>query len=439
MTVRIDDRTLERAIGLQHAIRLEPGAASGGVREAEVRQWQGIERYAATRGEDPTLARANEMAALLGCPPDAAYAAAARALLADPGPSELRDRLVAWSREDAAVAEPLLSVFTGHGTDVEHPVVEVDPAETGRLAAWLSSEQGAPVEVLRAEVIGGGFSRRMWRVTVGLPTVGEPGRRRNVIVRIEQGGMFGTSTSAEVEAMRSLREAGYRVPAILHVEPTGSVLGEPFFVMEEVRGAVRLDDAGLDDIIRSVAELHRVPVTALDTTGRTAEQVVRDNIDGWLALYRAHAPMPIPLIEQGAAWLRMNLEPTGPSVVVHGDAGPGNALFHETDGLTVLDWEFAHVGDAAEDWAYLALIRGRRMMDADAWKARLRDTIGLELTEVQWRNWLAFNHFRGACVNLTALTVFCEGTHRTADQLAIGIAVHLRFLGQLIDITCAGE
>jgi hypothetical protein len=35
------------------------------------------------------------------------------------------------------------------------------------------------------------------------------------------------------------------------------------------------------------------------------------------------------------------------------DAGPGNALFDAEDGLTVLDWEFAHVGDAAEDWAML--------------------------------------------------------------------------------------
>jgi hypothetical protein len=75
-------------------------------------------------------------------------------------------------------------------------------------------------------------------------------------------------------------------------------------------------------------------------------------------------------------------------------------------------------------------------MSAEAWKARLTETIGLTYTETQWRTWLAYNHFRGACVNLTALTVFTEGSHRTADQLAIGIAVHLRFLGQLLDITC---
>ncbi|MEY4136134.1 MAG: hypothetical protein RL205_262 [Actinomycetota bacterium] len=427
MTVRISDAALTEAIDRAHA--------AADIAHGDLSQWAGIETYAASRGEDPTHGRAAVIIDLLALPAgtsdQAAFGAAARAMLDDFGPSALRDQLLAWSREDFAVAEPLLAVFTGHGTDVEHPVIEVDGADLARLEAWLTAEHGSPVEILRAEVIGGGFSRRMWRTTVSVD-----GRPRNVIVRIEQGGMFGTETTTEVAAMRGLLTAGYRVPAILHVEPTGSVLGEPFFVMEEVRGEVRLDDAGLDDIIRSVADLHKVPITAIDDSGRTAEQVICDNIDGWLALYRAHAPLPIPLIEQGAAWLRANLEPTGPSVIVHGDAGPGNALFDPENGLTVLDWEFAHVGDAAEDWAYLALIRGRRTMSADAWKARLAETIGLTYTEEQWRQWLAYNHFRGACVNLTALTVFTEGSHRTADQLAIGIAVHLRFLGQLLDITC---
>jgi aminoglycoside phosphotransferase (APT) family kinase protein len=427
VTVRIADQPLADAIARAHE--------AADIAHGDVSQWAGIEKYAATRGEDPTSARAAVIADLLALPvgttDDATYEAAAQAMLTDFTPSPLREQLVAWSREDFTVAEPLLAVFSGHGSDVEHPVIEVDEAELAKLAAWLTAEHGAPVEILRAEIIGGGFSRRMWRTTVGID-----GHQQNVIVRIEQGGMFGTETTTEVAAMRGLLNAGYRVPAIVHVEATGAVLGEPFFVMEEVRGEVRLDDTGLDDIIRSVADLHRVPVTAIDPSGRTAEQVISDNIDGWLSLYRAHAPLPIPLIEQGAAWLRANLEPTGPSVIVHGDAGPGNALFDAENGLTVLDWEFAHVGDAAEDWAYLALIRGRRTMSPEAWKARLAETIGLEYTEQQWRNWLAYNHFRGACVNLTALTVFTEGSHRTADQLAIGIAVHLRFLSQMLDITC---
>lgn len=372
-------------------------------------QWSAVAEYVESRGPDPWPHR--------------------RALL-DAGAANLAD-LRAWLAEDVETAAPLMRAFTSHDTSIEHAVVEVEPAEMAALGSWLSDQSGGPVEVLEATVIGGGFSRRMWRATLR-----ETGGTRRVIVRVEQGGMFGTDSLSEVAAMRALHSAGFSVPRVEWVEASGDVLGEPFFVMEEVPGAVRVDQEGLDDIIRSVANLHRVPVSVLDASDRSPEQVIIDNIEGWRAMYRRHAP-EIPLVEQGADWLLQHLRPTGPSVIVHGDAGPGNALFDPERGLTTIDWEFAHVGDAAEDWSYLALIRGRRIMDADAWKGRLREVAGIAYSDDQWRMWLAYNHFRGACVNLSARTVFENGPRRTADQLAIGVAVHLRFLAQLTDIICS--
>lgn len=372
-------------------------------------QWAAVQQYLDGRGEDPWPARRDRIVE----------------------GAATTDLLRVWLADDMATAAPLMGAFTSHDTSIEHAVVEVDAADRARLAAWLTDRAGEPVEVTSATVIGGGFSRRMWRVALQ-----QAGRERRVIVRIEQGGMFGTDTITEVRSMRALHGAGFAVPAVEDVEESGTVLGEPFFVMEQVPGVVRLDDHGLDDIIRSVADLHRVPAAVLDPSGRSAEQVISDEIEGWRRMYREHAP-EIPLVEFGADWLHENLVPTGPTVIVHGDAGPGNALFDPERGLTTIDWEFAHVGDAAEDWAYLALIRGRRIMDADAWKARLAQVAGVEYSPEQWRMWLAFNHFRGACVNLSARTVFENGPRRTADQLAIGVAVHLRFLSQLTEITCA--
>lgn len=372
-------------------------------------QWAAVAEYVETRGSDPW--------------PD-------RRRLLESGDATLAD-LRSWLAQDVATAAPLMRAFTSHDTSIEHAVIEVEQAEQVSLGSWLSEQVGSPVQVVEATVIGGGFSRRMWRATLR-----ESGRTRRVIVRVEQGGMFGTDSVSEVAAMRALHSAGFSVPRVECVEESGEVLGEPFFVMEEVPGAVRVDNEGLDDIIRSVADLHRVPVSVLDASGRSPEQVIVDNIEGWRSMYRRHAP-ELPLVEHGADWLLEHLRPTGPSVIVHGDAGPGNALFDPERGLTTIDWEFAHVGDAAEDWAYLALIRGRRIMDADTWKARLREVAGVEYSDDQWRMWLAYNHFRGACVNLSARTVFENGPRRTADQLAIGVAVHLRFLTQLTDITCA--
>lgn len=414
--------------------RLDPAAGSA-------RQWQGVDAYLSAGAADPWPRRCEELAHLLDCSPDDALESAVETLVgSDPRAPRVRDRLVDWAREDFRAAEPLMSVFTSHDTDVEHPVIEVPADEVEAVATWLSSRRGAEVSITDAVLIGGGFSRRMWSATVSDTHAG-PDRAgsRRIVVRVEQGGMFGTDTAGEVEVMRALLEAGYRVPEVLDQELSGDVLGQPFLVMRHVDGVARLDDEGLDDVIRSVAALHALPASVLGASSRSPEKVIADNIDGWLALYRQHAPRPIPLIDDAAAWLRRNLAPTGPSVIVHGDAGPGNALYDPEVGLTVLDWEFAHLGDAAEDWAYLALIRGRRIMGAEPWRQRLRDVAGVELDDRQWHTWLAYNHFRGACVNLTALTVFENGPRRTADQLAIGVAVSLRFLNQLIDITCAEE
>jgi aminoglycoside phosphotransferase (APT) family kinase protein len=372
-------------------------------------QWAAVAEYVNNRGQDPWPERRLRLAS--HAVPE----------------SELKE----WLAQDVTLAAPLMAAFTSHDTSIVHAVVSVPVAEVAAVAAWFGREKDLEVSVSNAEVIGGGFSRHMWRVNLiidGVPN--------SVIVRIEQGGMFGTDTVTEVAAMRALYAVGHAVPEVFAIEESGDVLGQPFFIMEAVPGVVRLDAQGLDDIITSVAELHQVNVGVLDESKRSSESVVHDNIEYWRQMYREYAPES-PLIEHGAEWLHENLQPTGPSVIVHGDAGPGNALFDPQRGLTTIDWEFAHVGDAAEDWAYLTLIRGRRIMDADAWKARLAKVVGIEYTDQQWQQWLAFNHYRGACVNLSARSVFEQGPLRSTDHLSIGVAVHLRFLSQLTQITCA--
>lgn len=65
------------------------------------------------------------------------------------------------------------------------------------------------------------------------------------------------------------------------------------------------------------------------------------------------------------------------------------------------------------------------------WHATIREATGVEYAPEAWRAWEAFNLFKGSCVNLTALRLFREGISTTPNLLAIGTAVHLRFLRQL--------
>ena len=287
-------------------------------------------------------------------------------------------------------------------------------------------------------VIAGGFSRLMLDVR----WTGGHG-----VVRIEQDGMFATEGRREASVMRILRARGYPVPAIMWEEPDPGVLGHPFFVMEFVDGRARTDDegprrhaAGRSPSCTASARRRWTrsrPSTAFRPAASRSRRSTPSCGTGTTCTARP-STYPIPLLERGFAWLRANLRATGPSVIVHGDPGPGNALQDDDGVAAVIDWELAHAGDAAEDWAYLALIRGRRLGSPQSWKARLAATVGVTYDEPTWRAWEAFNSVKGACVNLTALDVFRRTTRPTPDLLAIGVAVHLRFLSRAVELTSCG-
>lgn len=436
MTAFVDEGVVRRAYGRAERLPMTP---------SEQERWGQVLRYAAAYSVNPAGARAAELAPLLGHP-DGTVAevmdTAGRILSAEvagesvSAAGEVRRRCLAWFDEDVRTAAPLLDLFTGHHRDPEGGPPPVHPELLERLRIWLVARTGRAVDIETARVISGGFSRLMLEVrwTDG-----------HGVVRIEQHGMFATEGRREVAVMRSVRNAGYPVPAVLWEEADPAVLGNPFFVMEFVDGAARTDDAGIDDMLRSLAALHRLDrqtvdrVAALDgvRAGAPDEALLEAQMRHWHEVYRAAVPYPIPLLERGFAWLRAHLTPTGAPVVVHGDPGPGNALQHDGGVAAVIDWEFAHAGDAAEDWAYLALIRGRKLAGPAEWKARIARTVGVEFDEETWLAWEVYNNVKGACVNLTALGVFSRTPRPNPDLLAIGVAVHLRFLQRVVELTGA--
>lgn len=439
MTVFVDDATLRDARDRAGRLPLGP---------VEQQRWQEVAAYAAARRPDPNPGRAAVLRDLLGMPGtddrqvlDAAGRLLSDAVTGNAGAPELARQVQAlclqWFDEDVKEAAPLLELFTGHHKDPEGGPPQADPELMGRLAHWITERAGAGARLEDVTVISGGFSRLM------LDARWTGGRG---VVRIEQEGMFATEGRREAAAMRILRARGYPVPAILWEESDPGVLGHPFFVMEHVAGRARTDDEGLDDMLRSLAQLHGLGREAVDEIAaldglppRSApEQAIDAQLRHWHDVYRSAVEYPIPLLEQGFAWLRAHLRATGPSVIVHGDPGPGNALQNEKGVAAVIDWELAHAGDAAEDWAYLALIRGRRLGSPQQWKDRIAATTGVEYDERTWCAWEAFNSVKGACVNLTALDVFRRTARPTPDQLAIGVAVHLRFLARAVELTAPG-
>jgi aminoglycoside phosphotransferase (APT) family kinase protein len=303
------------------------------------------------------------------------------------------------------------------------------------LLEWVGAAIGAPLPG-RVERIGTGHSRAMLRLTFA------DGRR--VVVRMEQGGVFGTSGAEEARVMRALRARGVPVAEIVADEPTGAVTGQPFFVMAHLDGTEGGDERGIDDetaaaFVATLAALHELDASrdlGFDVVPDEPGQATPRQVERWLGVYRSASPDPIPLLEEAAAWLVLNAPPLERLSVVHGDAGPGNFVHDAGRVVALTDFEFCHLGDPAEDWSFCLAMRGARTMARQRW-LDLFAASGFTMSEERWRYWEAFNLFKGACANRTCLALFESGANRAPNMAIIGTTLHQVFLRRLVDLTAS--
>lgn len=410
-------------------------------------QLSGLARYALSRGDDPATERARRLAPLVGLPEgrdwaevaavtgDLLVAARRDGLPEQPEAARARGVLMDFVGEDLEKSAPLLETFARHGLSLVGE--EATPAEeAAALRKWFADRLRQPVRHLALRLMSGGHSRRM----LDAPVETDGGEHR-FVVRVEQGGVFGTEGTSEAAVMRAMAEAGVPVAPVRWVEPSDEAVGHPFFVMDRVDGDHEVDDASLTVFARALDDLHHLPAervaSAFPVRPDDPEAGVRAAIDHWYGVYRAASRTRLPLIDDAAAWLRDNLRPTGPLCVVHGDPGPGNFMHRDGRLVAFTDWEFAHLGDAAEDWVYLGAMRGVRIMPTEEWRSWLKDRVGVDYDQATWRSWTAFNLFKGACANITALRVFTDGASRGPNLLAVGTALHLRMVRQLTELIAA--
>ena len=143
--------------------------------------------------------------------------------------------------------------------------------------------------------------------------------------------------------------------------------------------------------------------------------------------------LPVPLLDEAAAWLRRHAPTPERIALVHGDPGPGNYM-HEGNRIhAITDWEFAHLGDPDEDWVYMATIRGPSM-SREEWQLLFKDEAGVEISDASWKYWDIFNQFKGACANLTALRLFSDGVNQAPNMAAVGTSIHLLLQSRLAEL-----
>jgi aminoglycoside phosphotransferase (APT) family kinase protein len=287
-----------------------------------------------------------------------------------------------------------------------------------------------PVDELRQ--LPGGASKEAWAVRAG----GRP-----LIVRRAGVGVIhqGTLTlEREFHVLEAMHAAGVRVPE--PVAYLGLVEGREAFAMERVEGEtigrriVRGEHPGLPvELGHELARIHDVPPLPFLEEGDVLERflVELDTVGE-----------PHPAIEFGLQWLRGRLADSGERVFLHGDWRVGNLVVGPDGLVSVLDWEFAHVGDPLDDLAW-PLVRAWRfgaddrrlggVGDVGPYLERYEELSGRAMSERDLEWWEVLGNVKWAIGCLTQCRRHLTGLDRSIEYAVLGrMAAEMEY--ELLDL-----
>lgn len=269
------------------------------------------------------------------------------------------------------------------------------PAPVGRdfeqtrrqLEAWLSERLASRFGDVSDVVVGTlkgpeatGFSSDTLIFDVSFRSGGaDTERTLGLVARIRPTRMFlfpEYDLAAQFRILSALEDTAIPVPKPYWEEPSGDVIGAPFYLMGRVDGRTPADNppynaAGWvtelepDDrasmwrgYLEVLVALRRLDPQALGlgflampelaSTPLAQELEYYERYLEWIYSGREH-----PTVGVSLPWLKANMpsEPSPPSLC-WGDARIGNMIFRENRCVAVLDWEMARLGDPVMDLAW---------------------------------------------------------------------------------------
>jgi aminoglycoside phosphotransferase (APT) family kinase protein len=273
----------------------------------------------------------------------------------------------------------------------------------------------------RAVLLPGGASKEAWAVDLD----GEELLVRRAVGSVIHKGTL--SLAQEFEVLQAAHEAGVKVPRPVAYYP--DLGGREAFAMERVHGEtigrriVRDPPQGLPlQMAEELAKIHAIPRDRLPFLAETDPVArMRGELDT--------VEEPHPAIELGLTWVAERLRGDAELVVSHGDWRIGNVVV-DGDGLVaVLDWEFAHLADPAEDVAW-PLVRAWRFGADDLrlggvgavepYLERYNELTGRKLTLNELYVWEVFGNVKWAIGCLTQARRHLNGLDRSVELAVLG-------------------
>lgn len=282
-----------------------------------------------------------------------------------------------------------------------------------RLALLIRArEPGArDVRVTQLMPLAGGNARRAWAFTANCD-----GHSRDCVLlaRVERG-QLEVDPRFEFDVLADLARAKLPVPTPFWLDAEGDILGMPGLVMQRGEGRfgiVELLQPGsvitepvAADLVRLAARLH-----GLDWDTAQPQWQPGQMLSHWRRQFEAVRMEPLPALGCVFDWLEDHMPTPCRAVLVHGDLRLGNFLHDGTRVSMLLDWELAHVGDPAEDlaWMYRRLWSPEAFLPLDRALAQYREAGGREIEASRLHWYRIFAEARLAVISLTAVRRFID-------------------------------
>lgn len=217
------------------------------------------------------------------------------------------------------------------------------------------------VEVVNVKILPGGRSK----YTIFISIRGSKELPEELVMRQDTGKAgIPTSVVDEFPILESAYAAGLPVAKPYYLEANKTALGGPFMLVGKLNGQAPGDyfsfPGGSRKLVESLAvtlgRMHTIDPSTIElpaSHGQDHKAYMLNQIAYYRRQWEENALEPSPIIEYAFAWLdkECRAEFGGPALV-HGDIAPHNYLAIGDELTGIVDWEFAHIGDPAEDLAY---------------------------------------------------------------------------------------
>ena len=288
-------------------------------------------------------------------------------------------------------------------------------------------------KIADARLLAGGASKEAWAVDLADGT--------QLLVRRAGVGVIHRDTltlEQEFEVLRAAVAAGVAAPR--PIEYLGEVDGREAFAMERVSGEtigrriVREPPAALaEQMAEQLARIHSIEPPGFLPRGDVIARFY-DELDS--------VREPHPAIEYGLLWVRDRLTHDRAATFCHGDFRIGNLAVDGGGLVSVLDWEFAHVGDPIEDVAW-PIVRAWRfgaddrrlggVGDVEPYLDRYNELTGREIPLDELYAWEVLGNVKWAVGCLTQSRRHLNGQDRSVEYAVLGrLAAEMEY--ELLDL-----